>query len=191
MCVSLCLSICLSLSLSASVSACLSVCLSVSLFLSLSLCLCLCLSVCLSLSLSLSLFISLYLCLCLPVCLSVCLSVVCFCGTSFGPCRLLLLVGCLKSQQHASVSHGQISSDNCTCCHIEIEVAQTCHLIQSQHTDTRPTSPSSNPMTPGAWQDGHLRTNCEVTGATRTGKKYPGRKQESNPGLPLSTASLA
>ena len=34
-----------------------------------------------------------------------------------------LLVGCLTSQQHASVSLGPISSDKCTCCHTEIEIA--------------------------------------------------------------------
>ena len=31
--------------------------------------------------------------------------------------------GCLMSQQHASVSQGWICSDNSTCCHTEIEVA--------------------------------------------------------------------
>ena len=36
--------------------------------------------------------------------------------------RCCLLVGCLTSQQHASVSQGQISSDNSTCCHSEIEL---------------------------------------------------------------------
>ena len=34
-----------------------------------------------------------------------------------------LLVGCLTSQQHASVSQGRICSDNFTCCHTETEVA--------------------------------------------------------------------
>ena len=36
---------------------------------------------------------------------------------------LLLLVGCLTSQQHASVSQGQIRTDRFTCCHTETEVA--------------------------------------------------------------------
>ena len=68
----------------------------------------------------------------LPVCLSVC---------------------CLTSQQHASVSQGRICSDNFTCCHTEIEVADpTLHLTQSQYTDTGPTSPSTEPITSGAWQ---------------------------------------
>ena len=63
-----------------------------------------------------------------------------------------LFVGCLTSQQHASVSQGRICSDNFTCCYTEIEVAdQTFYLNQSQYTDTGPTSPSADPITPGAW----------------------------------------
>ena len=67
-----------------------------------------------------------------------------------------LLVGCLTSQQHASVSQGRICSDNFTCCHTEIEVAdQTFYLTQSQYTDTGLTSPSADPIMPGAWQGSH------------------------------------
>ena len=67
-----------------------------------------------------------------------------------------LLVACLTSQQQASVSQGRICSDNFTCCHTEIEVADpTFYLTQSQYTDTGPTSPSADPITPGAWQDSH------------------------------------
>ena len=63
----------------------------------------------------------------------------------------LWLVGCLTSQQHASVSQGRICSDNFTCCHTEVEAAdRTFYLTQSQYTDTRPTSPSADPRTPGA-----------------------------------------
>ena len=66
------------------------------------------------------------------------------------------LVGCLSSQQHASVSQGRICSDNFTCCHTEIEVSDpTFHLTHSQYTDTGPTSPSTDPITPGAWQGSH------------------------------------
>ena len=66
------------------------------------------------------------------------------------------LVGCLTSQQHASVSQGRICSDICTCCHTEIEVAdQTFHPTQSQYTDTGPTSPSADLITPGARQGSH------------------------------------
>ena len=71
-----------------------------------------------------------------------------------------LLVGCLTSQQHASVSQGRICTDNFTCCHTEIEAAdQTVHLTQSQYTDTGPTSPSADPITPGAWQGSHWSAN--------------------------------
>ena len=80
-------------------------------------------------------------------------------------------VGCLTSQQHASVSQGRICSDNFTCCHTETEVADpTLHLTQSQHTDTGPTSPSTDPITPGAWQGRHWSANFEVTGMTRPRK---------------------
>ena len=79
-----------------------------------------------------------------------------------------LLVVCLTSQQHASISQGRIYSDNCKCCHIEIEVAdQTFHLTQSQYNDTRPISPSADPIAPGAWQGSHWSANFEVTGMTR------------------------
>ena len=66
------------------------------------------------------------------------------------------VVGCLTSQQHVSVYHGRICPDNCTRCHIAIEVAgQTFHFAQSQYTHTAPTSSSSDPITPGAWQGSH------------------------------------
>ena len=35
--------------------------------------------------------------------------------------RVCLLVACLTSQQHSSVSQGRICSDSCTCCHTETE----------------------------------------------------------------------
>ena len=38
------------------------------------------------------------------------------------PMVVCLFVGCLTSQQHVSVSQGQICSDSCAFCHIEIEV---------------------------------------------------------------------
>ena len=76
--------------------------------------------------------------------------------TGLLPPGVCLLVGCLTSQQHASVSQGRICSDNFTCCDTEIEVAfQTFHLTQSQYTDTGPTSPSTDPITSGAWQGNH------------------------------------
>ena len=75
-------------------------------------------------------------------------------------CCFVLFVGCLTSQQHASVSQGRICSDNFTCCHTEIEVAdQTFYLTQSQYTDTGLTSPSADPITPGACQGSHWSAN--------------------------------
>ena len=60
------------------------------------------------------------------------------------------------SQQHASVSQRLICTDNFMCCHTETEVAdQPFYLTQSQYTNTGPTSPSTDPITPGAWQGSH------------------------------------
>ena len=46
-------------------------------------------------------------------------------------------------------------------------------LTQSQCTDTRPTSPSSGHITPGAWLGSHWITNFEVTGKTQPGSIPP------------------
>ena len=81
-------------------------------------------------------------------------------ATSKGSSGVCLLVDCLTSQQHASVSQGRICSDNFTCCHTETEVADpTFYLTQSQCTDTGPTCPSADPITPGAWQGSHWSAN--------------------------------
>ena len=61
------------------------------------------------------------------------------------PWLLGWMIGCLTSKQHACASQGRIFRDT------EIEAAvQTCFLTQSQHTDAGPTSPSTDPVTPGA-----------------------------------------
>ena len=92
----------------------------------------------------------------------------------------------LTSQQQASVSQGRICSVNFTCCRTEIEVAdQTFYLTQSQYTDTGPTSPSADPITPGAWQGSHWSANFEVTGMTRP-RKNPGASGIRTRDLPLS-----
>ena len=97
-----------------------------------------------------------------------------------------LLVGCLTSQQQASVSQGRICSDNFTCCRTEIEVADsTFYLTQSQYTDTGPTSPSADPITPGAWQGSQWSANFEVTGMTRP-RKNPVSSGIRTRDLPLS-----
>ena len=62
-----------------------------------------------------------------------------------------------------------------------MEVADpTFYLTQSQYTDTGPTSPSADPIMPGAWQGSHWSANFKVTGMIRPGKSS--RKQDSNPG---------
>ena len=59
--------------------------------------------------------------------------------TRSGPLGIVcLLVGCLTSQQQASVSQGRICTDNFTCCHTEIDVA-----------DQTFSSPSHSILTPG------------------------------------------
>ena len=76
-----------------------------------------------------------------------------------------MFVGCLTSQQQASVSRGRICSDNFTCCHTEIEVADpTLHLTQLQYTDT---SPSTGPTTLSAWQGSRWSEKFSVTGMTQ------------------------
>ena len=97
-----------------------------------------------------------------------------------------LFVGCLTSQQHASVSQGRICSDNFTCCHTEIKVADpTFYLTQSQYTDTGPTSPSADSIRPRAWQGSHWSVNFLVTGMTRP-RKNPGASGIRTRDLPLS-----
>ena len=85
--------------------------------------------------------------------------------------RGLCWLGAYRPSKHASVSQGRICSDKFTCCHTEIEVADpTFYLTQSQYIDTGPTSPSADPITPGAWQGNQWSANFEVTGLTRSRK---------------------
>ena len=78
-----------------------------------------------------------------------------------------LLVGRMVVQRPSNMQvylGDESEQDNCTCCHTETETAdQTFHLTQSQCTDTRPTSPSTDHITPGAWQGSHWSANCYVT----------------------------
>ena len=101
-------------------------------------------------------------------------------------CLFVCLVCCLTPLSRASVFQGRICTDNFTCCHTEIEVAdQTFYLTQSQYTDTGPTSPSADPITPGAWQGSHLSANFWVTGMTRP-RKNPVASGIRTRDLPLS-----
>ena len=69
-----------------------------------------------------------------------------------------LLVGCLTSQQHASVSQGRICSDNFMCCHTEIEVADQTFSV----------SPSHSILTPG-WPVPALTLYHQTPGRVATG----------------------
>ena len=61
---------------------------------------------------------------------------------------------------YVCVSQGRIPSDNCTCRRTEIEVAdQNFCLNQSRYSDTGPTSPSADPISPDAYQGSHWGTN--------------------------------
>ena len=83
-----------------------------------------------------------------------------FCKVRNTSISIEFFVGCFTSQQQASVSQGWICEDNFTCGDTEIEVAdQTFYLTQSQNTDTRPTSPSTDPIMQGAWQGSHWSAN--------------------------------
>ena len=94
-----------------------------------------------------------------------------------------LLVGCLTSQQHASVSQGRICSENLHAATLRKTIAdQTFYLTQPQYTDTGLTSPSTDPITPGAWQGSHLE--CQFSSRSLVWLD-PGkfrRKRESIPG---------
>ena len=83
-----------------------------------------------------------------------------------------LLAGCLTSQQYASVSQGRSFSDKRAYCHTEIEVTgQHFYLTKSQYTDTRLTSPSADPITPGIWRISHWSISYIVTGMTQCGNR--------------------
>ena len=104
--------------------------------------------------------------------------------TSLKP--FFFFVGCLTSQQHASVPQGRICSDNFTCCHTKIQGAdQAFYFTRSQYTDTGPTSPSADPIMPDAWQGSHWSVNVYVTGMTRQ-RKSPGVSGIRTRDLPLS-----
>ena len=95
-----------------------------------------------------------------------------------------MFLGCLTSQQHASVSQERICSDKFTCCH---SADQTLRVTQSQYTDTGPTSPSTDPIAPGAWQGSHLNHSRVATGGQFLSHWYDStpkksrRKRDSNP----------
>ena len=63
---------------------------------------------------------------------------------------------------------GRICSDDYTCCHTETEAAnQACYFPKSQYTDTGPTSPSPDPIRPGACCMNGRTDNGRTGGRTR------------------------
>ena len=133
-------------------------------------------------------FFFFFFCCCCCCCCFVCLFV--FCGKEGGrqgstrtkPSTMMLLVGCLTSQQHASVPQRRICSHHFTCCHTETEVAdQASYLTQSQYTDTEPTSLSTDPYNVRRLAGKPLECQFLITGMTR-----PGASGNRTPDLSLS-----
>ena len=57
----------------------------------------------------------------------------------------------LEVMTYDLVMHTGPGSDKCTYCHTEVHAAdQTCHLNQSQYTDTGPAGPRADPIALGA-----------------------------------------
>ena len=87
-------------------------------------------------------------------CVQVCLACVCGCALAH------VCVGRGGCEEVVVQVYHRDGSAQFYMLHTEIEVAdQTFYLTQSQYTDTRPTSPSTDPITPGAWQGSHWSAN--------------------------------
>ena len=99
---------------------------------------------------------------------------------------LLLVVGCLTSQPHASISQERVCTGSSKCCHTETGVTdQTCYLIQSQYADNCPTILCTDPMTPAARGRNHWSTNffffffflvTDMTGPVKSPRANAGMK---------------
>ena len=86
------------------------------------------------------------------------------------PCRIVLAspddrVTCpyhFSLRLFTVVKRSSYGSAQTTACAATVRqgVDQTCHLTRSQYTDTRSTSPSTDPVMPHAWQGSHLITSC-------------------------------
>ena len=64
---------------------------------------------------------------------------------------------------------------------VQISLQIKLSISPSQYTDTGPTSPSADPIMPGAWHGSHWSANFEVTGMTQPEKSHC--KRDSNPGF--------
>ena len=90
---------------------------------------------------------------------------------SFSAFPACLLLGCLTSQPHLTCTSGMGLFNFIFRLTGTEAVDQTCHLTQSQFTETRQTSPSTNPSVPGVWQGSHWSINFELTSMTRWRKR--------------------
>ena len=71
-----------------------------------------------------------------------------------------MFVGCLLNVPAIVYLRGGSAQTIVLAAVLEIEVADpTFYLTQLQYTDTRPTSSSPEPITPGAWQGSHWSAN--------------------------------
>ena len=81
-----------------------------------------------------------------------------------------LFVGCLTSFNMRVYLRDGSARTILRAAHWERSCNQTFCLIQSQHTDTGPTSPSTVPIMPGVWQGSHWSAKFYVTGMTWASK---------------------
>ena len=72
---------------------------------------------------------------------------------------MLLLVGCIMSHHHFSISQDGCAQTILSAATLIEAVDVTCYLVQSQYTDMGLISPSMDPVTPGVWQGSHWSTN--------------------------------
>ena len=89
------------------------------------------------------------------------LSVCCRCSLAASPLSNILVYLRDRSAKKNYMSNTKIETAH-----------QTFYLIHSQYTDTWLTSPSSDSITPGAWQGSHWMTSVYVTDRTRP-KRHP------------------
>ena len=105
---------------------------------------------------------------------------------TMGTGMVCLLVGCLTSHQYASVSRNGSAQTILRAAtlrqKLQIELS-----IRSKYTDTDQTSPSTDTITPGAWQGSHWSANFFSHWYDSTPeKKNPGGSGIRTRDLPLS-----
>ena len=98
---------------------------------------------------------------------------------------MLLSAGCFTYQQHANVSQRQICSDKYMCCHTDTEAANHTFISSSHNTQT-----PGQPVQALTLCQGPCRVAAGVPNLKSLVwlgmENSPGRKRESNLGLPLS-----